>query len=141
MCEDSNVADLGHEINKAISEAWQKAVSNMNAYYLEHKDEIDAKVKKEKVRLRNMRRNRPKIERGDIVRILTCHSAELLCYQVAGFDNDGVYSQPAHFCHRNDEIIAIYRFDGKDYKCIWERSDYKKYKKEEAKNDTGAQGD
>lgn len=67
----------------------------------------------------------PRICIGDIVRIASVHCSELNCYEVTRIESDGVVSQPAAFHHRYDEIIAIYRFDGTDFKCIWVREGYR----------------
>ncbi len=137
MCDNCNNNKIFEQVQNSAFATLQNALISVNTYYLEHKDEIKREIKKEQRRLRYMQRSRPNIERGDIVRIDTVHSAELLCYQVDGYEDGGVFSNPAHFYHRYDEIVAIYRYDGNDYKCIWERADYKR--KKEMANDTSPQ--
>lgn len=101
---------------------------DMKKTYAEHKDEIDAEVEKHGLERERLQVNMPKILKGDIVRINSIHSSELKCYEVSRVEFSGVVSQPAGFHHNYNEIIAVYRFDGKDFKCIWEREDYKEYK-------------
>ena len=62
----------------------------------------------------------PFIRVGDIIKVQTCHDPEPCCYEVSSIYNGDYISQPASFRHRRSDIIAVYRFDGKDYKCIWE---------------------
>lgn len=93
--------------------------------YAEHKDEIDAEVEKRRLEQERLQSTMPKILIGDIIRINSIHCRELKCYEVSDKRIDGVISQPAGFHHNYNEIIAIYRFDGMDFKCIWEREDYK----------------
>lgn len=80
--------------------------------------------------LQNKEQNKamPRVQLGDIVRINSVHSDKLNCYEVSSVESDGVVSQPAGFHHRYDEIIAIYRFDGTDFRCIWESPIYKEQK-------------
>ncbi len=58
---------------------------------------------------------------GDIVRVEDIHHDAPHFYEVARKHFDGVISQPASFKHTFDEITAIYRYNGKDFKCIWGR--------------------
>lgn len=127
-----NVVDT---IGKQIEEGFALAGKRMREYaaamgktYKEHKDEIDAEVERSRKEREKLQASMPKIKVGDIVRINTVHSSELNCYQVDSITSDGVVSQPAGFHHRYYEIVAVYRFDGLDFKCIWEREDYKESK-------------
>jgi hypothetical protein len=63
------------------------------------------------------------IKVGDIVRVQDCHHLEPHFYEVSRVVADGVVSQPACFHHHFNEITAIYRHDGRDLKCIWQRGD------------------
>ena len=65
-------------------------------------------------------RDIPAIQRGDIVRVESCHSLEPHFYEVYQITDDGVVSQPACFHHRYNEITAVYRYDGKHFACVWE---------------------
>lgn len=64
--------------------------------------------------------DRPKIKKGDIVRVESVHSCEPHYYEVDRIYDDGVISQPADFRHRNNEITAIYRRETMHFICIWE---------------------
>lgn len=79
-------------------------------------------------RMTKLQESMPKILEGDIVRIGSIHCLELRCYEVSRIVDDGVVSQPAGFHHNFNEIVAVYRFDGTDFKCVWEREDYKESK-------------
>jgi hypothetical protein len=62
---------------------------------------------------------------GDIVRVKDCHHAEPHFYEVSYIKTDysgNAYavSQPADFSHRFEDVTAIYRYDGKDLKCIFQ---------------------
>lgn len=122
-------------IGKQIEEGFASASKRLSEYaaamgngYEEHKDEIDAEVERSRKEREKLQASMPKIKIGDIVRINTVHSSELKCYQVDSIKFDGVVSQPAGFHHNFNEIVAVYRFDGADFKCIWERDDYKESK-------------
>lgn len=65
---------------------------------------------------------------GDIVRVQDCHHAEPHFYEVSSFKTDHLgnsyaVSQPADYSHSVDDITAIYRYNGKDLKCIWEKGE------------------
>lgn len=62
-----------------------------------------------------------KIEKGDIVRVEDIHHDAPHFYEVHRKEMDGVISQPACFKHTFDEITAIYRYNGEDFKCIWQK--------------------
>lgn len=125
MNENCNLENMGGDI---VAKQLGEIISAMNKCYAEHKEEIDARVKRHKQKLKALQKGMPKILLGDIVRINSIHSSELSCYEVSEIRQEGVVSQPAGFRHRYNEIIAIYRFDGADFKCIWERKDYLEYK-------------
>ncbi len=65
--------------------------------------------------------NFERIKIGDIVRVEDIHHIEPHYYEVDHIEQNGVVSQPAHFRHRLDDVTAIYRLIGKDFKCIWEK--------------------
>lgn len=96
--------------------------------YAEHKDEIDAEVEKSRLEQERLQATMPKILIGDIIREKSIHCSELYCYQVDSIERGDYISHTAHHAHHRNEIIAIYRFDGTNFKCIWEREDYKEYK-------------
>lgn len=125
MTENCSTENIGGDI---VAKHLRDIAETMNTYYIEHKDELAAEVKRYNRKLKSLQKGMPKILVGDIVRINSIHSSELSCYEVSSIVQDGVISQPAGFHHRYDEIIAIYRFDGTDFKCIWERKDYKEFK-------------
>lgn len=100
--------------------------------YAEHKDEIDAEVEKRRLEQERLQATMPKILIGDIIREKSIHCSELYCYQVDSIERGDYISHTAHHAHHRNEIIAIYRFDGMDFKCIWEREDYKEYKRKQS---------
>lgn len=63
------------------------------------------------------------IKVGDIIKVQSCHDPAPCCYEVSSIENGEYVSQPAHFKHRRNDILAVYRFDGQDYKCIWLRNE------------------
>lgn len=93
----------------------------------------------------------PNITPGDIVRI--SHSAswnatikgtemskiektlETKCYQVRTEYSIEVECWSGKFTERFDKrnILAVYRWDGMDYRCIWEREDYTAQRQTECK--------
>lgn len=60
-----------------------------------------------------------KLKIGDLVKVQDCHHAEPHVYEVAEICLGGFVSQPAAFFHRTNEIVAVYRFNGNDYKEVW----------------------
>ena len=128
---ENNVDAIGKQLEEGFDLASKKLrelAVEMGKAYEEHKDEIDAEVERYRREREKLQASMPKIKLGDIVRIDTVHSAELKCYEVDSIKFDGVVSQPAGFHHNYNEIVAVYRFDGTDFKCIWEREDYKESK-------------
>lgn len=132
---DKFVETMNEQIGLAFEKAYQRlreCAEGMRKEYEERGDEINAEAevsfKKHKEEQKRLMSSMPKIRVGDIVRIKSCHTTELKCYEVDSIQTDGVVSQPAGFHHDFNEIIAIYRFYGKDFKCIWEREDYKQSK-------------
>lgn len=122
-------------LGKAIEQVFEQASRTLHDYaetmktvYAEHKDEIDEEAKQHQQKLKELQKGMPKILVGDLVRINSAHSSNLYCYEVDEIRKDCVVSNPADFHHRYNEIIAIYRFDGADFKCIWERKDYTEFK-------------
>lgn len=109
---------------KRLSE-WAR---KMKKTYDEHKDEIDAEVEKYSLERERLQESMPEILVGDIIREKSIHCSELYCYQVDSIERGCYVSHTAHFSHDRNDIVAVYRFDGMDFKCIWERGDYKEYK-------------
>ena len=134
-----NINKFVETMNEQIGLAFEKAhqhlrecAESMRKEYAERGDEINAEAeasfKKQQEEQKRLMLSMPKIRVGDIVRIKSCHTTELKCYEVDSIRIDGVVSQPAGLHNDFNEIIAIYRFYGKDFKCIWEREDYKQSK-------------
>lgn len=129
-----NIDAVTEQMRLAFEQA-SRALRNFGAAmrkeYEERGDEINAEAeesfKNHEEEQKRLMLSMPKIRVGDIVRIKSCHTTELKCYEINSIGN-GVVSQPAGFHHDFNEIIAIYRFDGADFKCIWEREDYKQLK-------------
>ena len=96
------------------NEAFKAACRNFMAAYGELFKQAMAEVKKDTM-LKHV------IRVGDIVRVEDCHHMEPHFYEVNRVVSDGVVSQPACFHHNFNEITAIYRYDGRDFKCIWQR--------------------
>ena len=74
---------------------------------------------------------RPQILKGDIVRVIGEFSKEESCHAVSAARDTGVYSDYPNY-HYNEEIVAVYRFDGRDFRCIWESEEYQLRKFSEA---------
>ena len=132
-----NINKFVDTMNEQIGLAFEKAhqrlrdcAEAMRKEYEERGDEINAEAeasfKKQQDEQKRLMSSMPKIRVGDIVRIKSCHTDKLKCYEVDSIELDGVVSEPAGFHHDYNEIIAVYRFDGADFKCIWEREDYKR---------------
>lgn len=122
---------LGKEIEQGFNRAFKRLgeIAHEAAQtYAEHKDKIDAEVEKHRLEQDRLQASMPKILKGDIVRTESRNA----CYEVDEIRIDGVISATAGFFHRYNEIIAVYRFDGTDFKCIWEREDYKEYKRRQS---------
>lgn len=60
------------------------------------------------------------IKKGDIIREESCHSFKPHFYEVSEICSEGVVSQPACFFHPFCSVTAVYRYDGKNFVCIWE---------------------
>lgn len=56
---------------------------------------------------------------GDIVRVEDLHSDKPNFYEVSRIEKNCVVSQPASFKHWFKNITAVYRYDGKNFECIW----------------------
>lgn len=69
---------------------------------------------------------RPQIQKGDIVRFISALTGEENV-EVVRCENTEVYFNPAF-----GEVLAIYRFDRRDFKCVWESLRYKLDRFEEA---------
>ena len=62
--------------------------------------------------------DRPQIQKGDIIRFISGITGE---ENVAVARNE---NNEAFFDCAIGEVLAIYRFDGRDFKCIWESREY-----------------
>lgn len=129
--DDGKIEEIGKVIGAGIEDAFNRAENmlremavNMKRNYEEHKDEIDAIVEKHRLERERLQASMPKILVGDIIR--TC--SQWKCYEVDVVEENSVVSNSAGFRHRNNSIVAVYRFDGNDFKSIWEREDYMKFK-------------
>ena len=73
--------------------------------------------------------DRPQILKGDIVRVETEDKQSTTCYFVQRDHGDKQYGEWINlgpYAYTSDkEVVAIYRFDGRDFKCIWESLEYK----------------
>lgn len=63
--------------------------------------------------------DRPQILKGDIVRFISAITGEENV-EVVRCKNTEAYFNPAF-----GEVLAVYRFDGHDFKCVWESVGYK----------------
>ena len=84
-------------------------------YLLEQLQEIAKKAQ--------MAGPKPFVMVGDIIKVQSCHDTAPCCYEVSSIENGEYVSQPAHFKHRRADILAVYRFNGQDYKCVWKRNE------------------
>lgn len=78
--------------------------------------------------------DRPQILKGDIVRFILGETGKEVV-EVATIEIEegpSYYTRPFSFNPFYNEVAAIYRFDGKDFKCIWESENYKLCKWNEA---------
>lgn len=126
-----NAEKIGIEIQAAFDNAHKKLceyADKAKKYFDEHREEIIAAGEQARQENEKLKKGVPRVQLGDIVRINSVHSNRLNCYEVSSIESNGVVSQPAGFRHCYNEIIAIYRFDGTDFKCVWERADYKEHK-------------
>lgn len=69
---------------------------------------------------------RPQILKGDIVRFISGITGEEAVHVVT-CENPKAYFNPAF-----GEVLAVYRFDGYNFKCIWKSLRYKLDRLEEA---------
>ena len=67
----------------------------------------------------------PDIFVGDMVLIKSCSNSELKSYMVDRILIDGQSFQSDRTFHSFSDVIAIYRFDEPNLKCIWRCEDYK----------------
>lgn len=61
------------------------------------------------------------LKAGDIIKVQSCHDPEPCCYEVSKITENAAISQPADFKHRYNDILAVYRYNGHDYQCIWQQ--------------------
>ena len=113
---------------KHIGDALTKSFAEMSATYKRIMDDPDfqrqieeerAKIEAEKIKCKDTLIKIVRI--NDLVRVQDYHHLQPNCYQVDRIDERGVVSQPACYSHWWHEIIGVYRYDGTDYKCIWEK--------------------
>ena len=64
--------------------------------------------------------DRPQILEGDIVRVMSADKKSSLCYFVYEEKEYGVMVYGGSTFINFEPIVAVYRFDGRDFKCIWE---------------------
>lgn len=62
--------------------------------------------------------DRPQTLKGDIVRFISALTGDENV-EVVRCENTEVYFNPAF-----GEVLAVYRFDGRDFKCVWESVGY-----------------
>lgn len=65
----------------------------------------------------------PEIFVGDLVRIKSCRKNELKCYEVDRLLIDGASFESASTSYNFSDIVAVYRFVGTDFKCVWRLED------------------
>ena len=66
----------------------------------------------------------PQIQQGDIIRVEELSTNNTSCRVVNGDKQYGIWVDcGASFVNVNT-VVAIYRFDGRDFRGIWERDDY-----------------
>ncbi len=69
--------------------------------------------------------SRPQILKGDIVRFIAGETGKQVVEVVTCEIEEGASYTPAFsFNPFFNEVLAIYRFDGRDFKCIWESVEY-----------------
>lgn len=66
---------------------------------------------------------RPQIQKGDIVRVETDDKQSTTCQFVLSDKKWDEWLDCVPKVNIND-VIAVYRFDGRDFKCIWESAEY-----------------
>lgn len=135
--ESAKIEEEGKALGDSVENAFsslavriREMANNLAKVYEEHKDEINAVVEAKRLEREHLQASMPKILVGDIIREKSIHCSELYCYQVDSIERGDYISHTAHHAHHRNEIIAVYRFDGADFKCIWEREDYKAEKGE-----------
>lgn len=108
-------------INSVCGEPEPDALDN-GMIYIKMPSGVEAKQTDEVAEEKSI--DRPQIQKGDIVRVverITCipGTDRENCYFVSDVRWEGVFSDRLDFYY-NADIIAVYRFDGCDFKCIWE---------------------
>ena len=76
--------------------------------------------------------DRPQIQVGDIVRVEISDDGATHCCVVWDVRENGVYADSGANLFSFEQVAAIYRFDGRDVKCIWESEAYELRKWKEA---------
>ena len=72
--------------------------------------------------------DRPQLQDGDIVRVKLSDNGKTRCFPVWRDSMNMVYVDCGGDIFTYEQIVAIYRFDGRDFKCIWESREYKRLK-------------
>lgn len=114
--------------NFGIEKRLGEIAETMETHYTKYKNEIDAMVEKIKSSEMAARENMTELRVGDIVRAYSAYHNWTTFYVVGCLRDDYFISQPDKIHHGYSNIIAVYRFDGTDFKCIWERKDYTEFK-------------
>lgn len=107
-------------INNVCGEPETDALDN-GMIYIKMPSGVDAKQADDAAEEKST--GRPQILKGDIVRVVERIAGipgtdRGNCHFVFGVRWDGVFSDKLGFYY-NADIIAVYRFDGRDFKCIW----------------------
>ena len=63
---------------------------------------------------------RPQLQDGDIIRVELSDNGTTRCFVVWDIMMKGVYVDSGAHLFAYEQIVAVYRFDGLDFKCIWE---------------------
>ena len=83
---------------------------------------------------------RPEIKKGDIVRIEWGKSEKWSCHIVSDINDRFLETDLGANLVSVEEVIAVYRFDGKGFGCIWQDEEsIKRYKKEAGDSSHGSE--
>lgn len=63
----------------------------------------------------------PIIKPDDLIHVHSSYRRKPHCYEVCETDEDGVSVTDGDYTYSWLDILAVYRFDGSDYKCIWRK--------------------
>ncbi len=126
--EASRYYDVDEAINSYLPVCGEPETDTMECGMIYIKMPSGAEAKQTDGAAEEKSTDRPQILKGDIVRVVEkiadIPGAEWEnCHFVSDVKWDGVFSDRLDFYY-NTDIIAIYRFDGRDFKCIWESVEY-----------------